>query len=106
MGLLDFLKKEDINDGVLEFQNTPKAVLLDVRTPEEFKQGYIPRSQNIPLQLIDNTKHVIEDKNTPIFVYCRSGNRSGQAKTLLEAMGYANVKNIGGIISYKGQIAK
>ena len=50
MSLLNMFKRTDINDGVDEFRNTPNAVLLDVRTKEEYKDGHIEGSINIPLQ--------------------------------------------------------
>ena len=53
MGFLDFFKQSDINQGVKEFTATPGAVLLDVRTSEEYRDGHIPGSRNVPLQDID-----------------------------------------------------
>lgn len=50
MGLFDFLKGPDIQQGVREYGETPGAVLLDVRTPQEFREGHIPGSRNVPLQ--------------------------------------------------------
>ena len=47
MGFFDFLKQPDINQGVQSFQKTPGAVLLDVRTPEEYHQRHIPGSRNL-----------------------------------------------------------
>ena len=51
MGLLDFWKMPDIGQGVEEFRAAPGAVLLDVRSRQEFQEGHIPGSQNIPLSL-------------------------------------------------------
>ena len=53
MGFFDFLKGPDINQGVKEYSVTDGAVLLDVRTPDEYRQGHIPGSKNIPLQSIN-----------------------------------------------------
>ena len=50
MGFFDFLKGPDINQGVAEWNATPGAVLLDVRTPQEYREGHIPNSVNLPLQ--------------------------------------------------------
>ncbi len=105
MGLFNFLHTPDINEGVKEFQNTKDAVLLDVRTTEEYSEGHIDGSINIPLQNIRNISDVIKDKNTPLFVHCYSGSRSGQAVSYLSDVGYTNVKNIGGISAYRGKVA-
>ena len=106
MGLFDFLKQSDINQGVLEYQNTQGAVLLDVRTPQEYAEGHIPGSINIPLQSIDEAEAELENKDTELFVYCHSGARSSQAVALLEEMGYTKVNNIGGIAGYKGEVER
>ena len=52
MRFSDFLKGPDINQGVKEYSTTDSAVLLDVRTPDEYRQGHIPGSKNVPLQSI------------------------------------------------------
>ena len=67
MGFFDFLKGPDINQGVKEYSVTDGAVLLDVRTPDEYRQGHIPGSKNIPLQSINKVAGVIDNKATPIF---------------------------------------
>ena len=104
MGIFDFFKQPDINQGVQEYQNTAGAVLLDVRTPQEYREGHIPGSQNVPLQQLDKVEEVTENKDTVLYVYCRSGARSRQAVSLLQAMGYTNVHNIGGIAAYSGKV--
>ena len=104
MGIFDFFKQPDINQGVQEYKNAAGAVLLDVRTPQEYREGHIPGSQNVPLQQLDKVEDVIENKDTVLYVYCRSGARSRQAVSLLQAMGYTNVHNIGGIAAYSGKV--
>ena len=104
MGFFDFLKQPDINKGVREYRNTNGAVLLDVRTPQEYREGHIPGSQNVPLQQLDKVEEVTENKDTVLYVYCRSGARSRQAVSLLKHMGYTNVHNIGGIAAYSGKV--
>ena len=106
MGFLDFLKGADINSGVDEFKATPGALLLDVRTPQEYRSGHIPGSENVPLQVIDGATGRLEAKDTPVFVYCQSGGRSSQAAAALKRMGYSCVKNIGGIASYSGTLER
>ena len=104
MGIFDFFKQPDINQGVQEFKNAAGTVLLDVRTPQEYREGHIPGSQNMPLQQLDKVEEVTENKDTVLYVYCRSGARSRQAVSLLQAMGYTNVHNIGGIAAYSGKV--
>lgn len=104
MGIFDFLKVPDINRGVEEFRATAGAVLLDVRTSGEYREGHIPGSQNIPLQAIDRVEKIVQNKAAPIFVHCLSGDRSRQAAAMLGQMGYGNVKNIGGISAYRGKV--
>jgi rhodanese-related sulfurtransferase len=70
------------------------AFLVDVRTPEEFNGGNVKGSVNIPLDIISFQLEKFKDKKN-IVVFCRSGNRSGQAKIILEHNGIANVTNGG-----------
>ena len=102
MGLFDFLKAPDINAGVKQFGSTPKAVLLDVRTREEYAEGRVPCGRNIPLHEIRKAVKAIPDRSTPLFVCCLSGARSRRAASMLRSMGYQNVTNIGGISEYRG----
>ncbi len=104
MGFFDFLRSSDINEGIKEYSETDGALLLDVRTPQEYKMGHIPGSQNIPLQEIRRVNAVAPDKDAPLFVYCQSGARSRQAVGELQRMGYLHVKNIGGISAYTGKV--
>ena len=106
MGFYDLLKGPDINQGVKEYSVTDGAVLLDVRTPDEYRQGHIPGSKNVPLQSIDKVTVMINNKATPIFVHCLSGARSRQAAVILKQLGYTNVKNIGGISAYAGKVKR
>lgn len=103
MGFLDFLKSPDINQGIAEYASTPGAVLLDVRTSQEYQEGHVPGSVNVPLQTIRGDV-VPAKKDAPLFVYCHSGARSSQAVRILAQKGYTNVKNIGGIAAYTGKV--
>ena len=74
------------------------AVLLDVRTPEEHKNGYLLGAVLLPLaELESKISGRVPGKNTPIYIYCRSGRRSGTAVEKLKAMGYTDLHNIGGM---------
>ena len=102
MGLFSFLKAPDINEGLEKFRETENAVLLDVRTKEEYAERKIEGSVNLPLDEIQRITDVVPDKSTPVFLHCRSGKRSGRAQKILTSIGYANAVNIGGIMTYKG----
>lgn len=104
MGIFDFFKQPDINRGVQEFKNTEGAMLLDVRTPQEYREGHIPGSKSLPLQQLDKIGSIAENKDTILYVYCHSGARSRQAANIMQHMGYTNVHNIGGIVSYRGKL--
>ncbi len=104
MGIMDYFRGPDINQGVREYGATPGAVLLDVRTPEEYRSGHIPGSRNLPLQVIDKAPQILQNKDVPIFVHCLSGSRSRQAAAALGRLGYSKVKNIGGIHAYNGKV--
>ena len=70
------------------------AFLVDVRTPQEFATGSVPNSINIPLDVIADSIHKFSSHDN-IIVFCRSGNRSGKAKKILESNGISNVTNGG-----------
>ena len=74
------------------------AVLLDVRTPEEHKNGYLQGAVLLPLaELESKISGRVPGKNTPIYIYCRSGRRSEMAVEKLKAMGYTALHNLGGL---------
>lgn len=104
MGFLDFLLGPGIDEGVKEYGETRGAVLLDVRTPQEYREGHIPGSKNVPLQTLERVGETVGEKDAPLFVYCHSGARSRQAVDALRRMGYRNAKNIGGIAAYTGKV--
>jgi len=106
MSFFDLLRGPNIDQGVQEYRATPGAVLLDVRTPQEYREGHIPGSKNVPLQAIDKVAAVADNKDSTLFVYCYSGARSRQAAGLLGRMGYRNVKNLGGIAAYSGKVER
>ena len=68
MGFFDFLKQANINQGIEEYKRTGGAVLLDVRTPQEYQEGHIPESKNVPLQQLNNVVSVAKNTEIPLFV--------------------------------------
>ena len=74
------------------------ALIIDVRTPIEWETGYLPGAKFIEWQEIgEKTANVTTNKDETIYVYCRSGNRSGKAKEILDQLGYSSVFNAGGV---------
>lgn len=74
------------------------VLLLDVRSPEEYRELHIPNSISLPLdQLKSGIGKFAKDKDTEILVYCLSGMRAATGCQQLTAMGYTNVVNMGGI---------
>lgn len=79
------------------------AILIDVRTKDEFDQGHITGSLNADFNNSDQFASYLEslDKKAKYLVYCRSGNRSGQAVKMMEQKGFTNLTNLtGGIQSW------
>lgn len=98
--MFGFFKTKNINKGYKEFLKDENAILLDVRTVEEYNEGHLKHSINIPLGEIKFNKL---DKNKKIYVYCRSGSRSQSACFELTDKGFEAI-DIGGIMWYKGEL--
>ncbi len=80
-------------------------IILDVRTYDEYDEGHIPGAICIPNQIIDEEPlPELEDMDQLILVYCRSGRRSKDAAEKLASIGYTNVVEFGGILSWNGEI--
>jgi len=78
------------------------AIVLDVRTPDEYAEDHLPNAINVPIEELARRMAEVDalvagDKARPVAVYCRSGSRARQAKLALEAAGYARVVNGGGL---------
>ena len=71
------------------------ALVLDVRTQEEYDEGHIPGAICLPNEEITEDMPIVFDKDTEILLYCRSGHRSAEALEKLEKMGYTNVSDFG-----------
>ena len=87
--------------------NDDNAFILDVRTSQEVEEGYIPGAVNIDIYLGQEFLEELEklDKTKNYYVYCRSGNRSGQACAIMNSIGIENAYNLeGGIIDWEGEI--
>ena len=73
------------------------AVVLDVRSGQEFAAGHYPNAMNIPVGEIMGRTAEVGAKETPVIVYCESGQRSELARLFLKAAGFTDVTNAGGL---------
>ena len=101
------IRHVSMNDIVKIMEENKDYVIVDVRTPDEYKEGHIPNAINIPNETINETVYnKLKDKNQLILIYCRSGSRSRQAAYKMQKLGYTNLVDFGGIINWKGKIEK
>jgi rhodanese-related sulfurtransferase len=91
MGILNWLFGGSAKQDLTEIINEG-AFLVDVRSPSEFSQNHVRGSVNIPLDSISSQLTKFKGKKH-IIVFCRSGNRSSQAKSILDKNGFLNVVN-------------
>ena len=87
MGIFNHLFCVDINRGVRNFQDTPGAVLLDVRAPQLYARRHIPGSRNLPFAQLDRVGDLLPDHDVPLFVCAHGGETSAKATDRLKAMG-------------------
>ena len=90
------------SDELLDFIDINNAVLVDVRTNDEYNSGYIENSINIDYFSDDFSENVEKlDKNIPIVLYCRSGKRSSKSANKLSKLGFKEIYNLqGGILDW------
>lgn len=101
------IRHVSMDDIVKIMDENKDYVIVDVRTPDEYKEGHIPNAINIPNETINETVYnKLKDKNQLILIYCRSGSRSRQAAYKMQKLGYTNLVDFGGIINWKGKIEK
>ena len=89
-----------------QMKNDDNALMLDVRTPQEFEEGYIPGAVNIDIYLGQGFLEELGklDKSKNYYVYCRSGARSGQACAIMNSIGIENAYNLeGGFMNWEGE---
>ena len=93
-------------DEALRLWQNKEAILIDVRTPAEYRDGHIPGVANIPLDELE--KRVSEvPKDKKVVLICRTGNRSAQGTKLLRSKGFDNVFNsTGGMSTWKGPVTR
>ena len=82
-----------------------KAQAVDVREPDEFAVGHIPGAKLLPLgDVLTRAEGVMPDKNAQWLIYCRTGRRSADAVQKLDSLGYTNLYDLGGILSWPYEI--
>jgi phage shock protein E len=106
---------QDTSGSALSYKKFEKkikkknAVVLDVRTANEYKSGYIPHALNYNVLDSLSFEKAVQplDKNKKYFLYCKSGKRSGKALIMMKQMGFTKVQHLaGGITEWKGETVK
>ena len=95
-----------MDDAIIEIEDNPQIIIVDVRSPEEYQKGHIPGALNVPVETPQLIEQIIPDKSENIFVYCLSGGRSQKACEIFSGMGYGNLTDIGGILFWPGNLEK
>ena len=87
--MFDFFKRLFSKGPEIDFASLVRngAVIVDVRTPGEFKSGHIKGALNIPVDQIRGQSAELKKKGKPVITCCRSGSRSGMAKSILDSAG-------------------
>lgn len=91
-------KNVNLKNAVKTVNNSTNLILLDVRTAEEYSSGSIPNSINIDVLSSDfKSKIELLDKNKEYLVYCRSGNRSSIASSIMSTNGFIKIYNLNNV---------
>lgn len=103
--IIEDVTPQEAYTSIQENQDNPDFVIIDVRTPEEFTEGYIEGAINIDFYSETFADELdILDKNKTYLIYCRSDNRSGRALPLMEELNFREVYNMtGGIIAWNAE---
>lgn len=94
-------------DWISQLNADPNAVILDVRTEDEWNDGFIPNAINIDIYKGQGFIYAVEelDKSKNYYVYCKAGGRSEQACTIMSQLGFENTYNLmGGMMQWKGEV--
>lgn len=94
-------------DWVSQLEADENAIILDVRTQEEWNDGYIPNAINIDIYKGQGFIYEVDalDKSTNYYVYCKAGSRSDQACQIMKQLGFENTYNLlGGFMQWRGAV--
>lgn len=97
-----------VTDFGAKLQGAAGAQVVDVRTPEEYAEGHLQNAMNINFNSDYFAAQVAKlDKTKAVYVYCRSGGRSGAAVRQMQEMGFVELYNMdGGMLRWKGVVVK
>ncbi|HPY63882.1 MAG TPA: rhodanese-like domain-containing protein [Bacillota bacterium] len=98
-----YLASFDLAQQLLEIR-PEQTYLIDVRTKEEFEEGNVPNSINIPLDQIESIVDIVPDTDSTLLLYCQSGRRTVTAAKALLNLGYKVIFDLGGILNYVGDL--
>lgn len=93
--------KIKIMQTLKELVKDPSTLIVDVRSPWEFDIEHVPGAMNIPLEELVYKAEELRETGKPVVLYCRSGNRSGMALSLLRQKGLTDIYNGGGLDDVK-----
>lgn len=94
-----YRSKENITKEEMKYMigNYPNVILLDVRSPQEYKEGHLKNAINIPnYEIYSKAPHILRDKEAIIIAYCTVGIRSENAIKILRKLGYKNLYHLDG----------
>lgn len=95
-------------EWAIQIKDDANSVILDVRTSEEVENGIIGDAMHHDIYNPQAFMEALQrlDKSKNYYVYCRSGNRSGQACAIMNSLGFANAYNLkGGILEWQGKLS-
>ncbi len=95
-GAFFFLRSGGSDTAAAFLDREPDALVVDVRTPAEFASGHVVGARNVDVNGDFAAQMEAVDRERPVYVYCRTGRRSGEAQRTLEEMGFTRVVNAGG----------
>ena len=104
MGVLDFFKGPNINDGLLKYSQLKEAYLVDIRPQEDYVKAHVPGAVSLPMEQIGKAIYALDNKLVPVFVYdwdidgCRRGVKA------LRSLGYVSVTELGACDRYTGEL--
>ena len=116
-GEIKMIKNKDgyieiTQDMAKEIMDTENVLIVDVREAEEYAESHIKGAVLLPLSVLKSNKaeeeaiKVIKEKDIKTLVYCRSGRRSKEASKILAELGYENIYEFGGILTWQYETEK